>query len=90
MPFLLKTLSAQHRPPLGRTKRYRRLLAALGTVGPGLGFHVGLPVGGSQHCYPFPLTVLATFGFVLELLVVEEQLFTGSKNEVRATIHALQ
>jgi len=37
-----------------------------------------------------PLTALAAFGLVLELLVVEEKLFTGSKDEVGAAVHTLK
>src|SRR5713101_1332738 len=44
----------------------------------------------SKHCHPLALAVLASFGFVLELLVVEEQLFARCEHEFRATIHALQ
>jgi hypothetical protein len=49
------------------------------------------PVGtGAQHGNPLTLAVLATFGLVLELLVVEKQLFPGCEHEIRATIDALQ
>jgi len=34
--------------------------------------------------------ILATLGFVLELFIVEEELFAGGKNEVVTAIHALQ
>jgi hypothetical protein len=44
----------------------------------------------SKHCHSLALAVLAAFGFVLELLVVEEQLFTRREHEIRATIDALQ
>lgn len=36
------------------------------------------------------LTGLATFRFVLELFIVEEQLFAGGKDEVCAAVYALQ
>ena len=39
---------------------------------------------------PFRLASLAAFRFVLELFVMEKQLFSGRKDEVRATIHTLQ
>jgi len=45
---------------------------------------------GSQHGHALALASLAAFGFVLELLVVEEKLFTRREHEIRATIDALQ
>jgi hypothetical protein len=45
--------------------------------------------GSSKDCHSLALAVLAAFGFVLELLVVEEQLFTRCEHEIRATIDAL-
>jgi hypothetical protein len=44
---------------------------------------------GSYHCHALPFAVFATFGFVLELFVVEEQLFTRREHKFRATIDAL-
>ncbi len=44
----------------------------------------------SHHRHSLAFAVLATFGFVLELLIVEEQLFTRCEHEFRATIDALQ
>jgi hypothetical protein len=90
LPFLLKAFPAQYGPPLGRTKWNRRLLTALGATGTSLGLDVGLAMDGAQYRDPFPLTVLAALGFVLELLVVEEQLFACREHEVRATIDAFQ
>jgi hypothetical protein len=34
--------------------------------------------------------IFAAFGFVLELLVVEEELFARGENEIGATIHTLE
>jgi hypothetical protein len=45
--------------------------------------------GGSKHGHSIAFAVLAAFGFVLELFVVEEQLFARCEHEVRATIDAL-
>jgi hypothetical protein len=39
---------------------------------------------------PLPFAVLASLGFVLELLIMEEQLFPGCEYEIRTTIHTLQ
>ena len=90
LPFLLKAFPAKNWPPLGRTKWNRRLLTALGATGTSFGLDVGLAMNGTQYRDPFPLTVFAALGFVLELLVVEEQLFACREHEVRITIDALQ
>jgi hypothetical protein len=45
--------------------------------------------GSPHHCDSLALAILAAFGFVLELLVVEEKLFTRCEHEIRATIDTL-
>jgi hypothetical protein len=42
----------------------------------------------AQHGYAFRLASLATLGFILELLVVEKQLFASGKYEVGAAVDA--
>ena len=44
----------------------------------------------SKHGYAFALAVLVAFRFVFELLVAEEELFTGGENKIRAAINALE
>jgi hypothetical protein len=44
----------------------------------------------AKHRYSLAFAVLATLWLVLELLVVEEKLFTRREHEIRATIDALQ
>jgi hypothetical protein len=44
----------------------------------------------SQCLGAFTLAVLAAFGFVLELFIVEEELFTSGENEVGAAVHTLE
>jgi hypothetical protein len=44
----------------------------------------------SNYGHSLALAVLAAFGFVLELLIMEEKLFTRCEHEIRATIYALQ
>lgn len=39
---------------------------------------------------PLGFAVLTSLGFVLELLIVEEELFTGCKSEFRPTVYTLQ
>src|SRR5208282_5964692 len=94
LPPLLKTLAAQHRPSLRRPERHRGFFPALRAVRPGLRLCVRMPARrrvrrGPQHRHSLALAVLAAFGFVLELLVVEEQLFARCEHEIRATIDAL-
>jgi hypothetical protein len=47
-------------------------------------------VCGSQNRNPLRLTVFASLGFVPELLIVEEQLLPGGKDEIRTAVNALQ
>jgi hypothetical protein len=44
----------------------------------------------SQHGYSLRLAGLAPFGFVFELLVVEEKLLAGGENEITPAVDALQ
>ena len=39
---------------------------------------------------PLALAILATLRLVLELLVVEKQLFTSGKDEIRTAVDALE
>jgi len=52
------------------------------------GFGLGEP--GSGRALAFGLAALATLGFVLEVLVVEEVLFSRCKYEIRTAINALE
>jgi hypothetical protein len=47
-------------------------------------------VYGSENRNSLRFAGLAPFGFVSELLIVEEQLLPGRKNEIRAAVNALQ
>jgi len=44
----------------------------------------------TQNCNSFRFAGLASLGFVCELLIVEEQLLPGRKNEIRDAVNALQ
>jgi hypothetical protein len=95
LPPVLKALPAQHRPSLRGPERYRGFFPALRTVRPGLSLRVRMPARrpmrrSPNHCYSLALAIFAAFGFILELLVVEEKLFTRCEHEVRATIYTLQ
>jgi hypothetical protein len=58
----------------------------LGTGSHGFGF--GEPAA-ARRTLPLVLAVLAPLGFILEILVVEEVLFSRCKYEVRTAINAL-
>ena len=95
MPPLLKAFAAQHRPSLRRPEGYRSLFPALRTVRPGLRLRVRMRTRrsarrSSKDGHSLALAVLAAFGFVLELLVVEKQLFTRCEHKIRATIDTFQ
>ena len=91
MPLLLKTFPAENRPALCRLEGNRSFLAALGTCRPGFGLRGRLPGNrGSQNSNALRLACFTTFRFVLELFVVEEQLFACGKDKVRAAVDALQ
>lgn len=87
---LLEALTAKHRSPLRRFEGHSGFLAALRAVRPGLSFCIVAGSCNSQRRSTLRFTILATFGFVLKLLVVEKQLFPSGKDEVRAAVHALQ
>src|SRR5271157_3914676 len=87
---LLEALPTENWPALGWLEGDGGLLAAARTVGPG--FHSGTNSQGgcSGRGRPFGLAGLATFRFVLEVFIVEEQLFPGCKDEVSAAVNTLQ
>jgi hypothetical protein len=91
LPLLLKTLTTEHGTPLCRAKRHCRLLAAVGAGSASLSFDMVLAVRRrAQDRHSLALAALAPLGFVLELLVVEEQLFTSCEDKIRSTVNALQ
>jgi hypothetical protein len=81
---LLETLPAQNRAPLRRLEGYGCFRAAGGTIGSRL-----CPNSGASRS-PLGLAQFAPLGVILELLVVEEKLFTGSKYKIAAAIAAFQ
>jgi hypothetical protein len=89
---LLETFPAEDRTALRRLERDRGLLAAAGAVGPGFYLRAAAGHGDrrAQSGSSPGLAGFATFGFVLELLVVEEELLTGGEDEVGAAVNALQ
>src|SRR5208283_4604690 len=87
---LLEALPAKDRSALCRLEGDGGLLATAGTVGPSL--HSGPRSRGdrSQRGSTFALADLTTFGLVLELLIVEEQLFPSCEDEVCSAVNTLQ
>jgi hypothetical protein len=88
---LLEAFAAKHRTALRWLERDSCFPLAAGADG--LGFYplvVAAILRQSQCLGAFTLAVLAAFRFVLELFVVEEELFTSGENEVGATIHTLE
>jgi len=88
---LLKALPAKHWTTLRGFERYGCFPLAPGADG--LGFNtliVAAILRQPQGLGPFAFAVFAAFGFVLELLIVEEELFPSREDEVGATIHTLE
>ena len=90
MPPLLKALAAQYRPPLCGTERNSGFFPALRAIRPRLDLSVALSLGGAENRDPLSLAGLTTLGLILELLIVEKQLFAGGKDEIRTAIDALE
>jgi hypothetical protein len=86
---LLKTLPTKDRTALCGLKGNGSFLATLRAVGSG--FHLGIVTGGgsTQAGGSLRLAGFAAFGFVLELFVVEEQLFSRCEYEVGAAVNTL-
>src|SRR5262249_8162615 len=82
--LFLKARTAQHGPVLRRLEGNRCLFAALRARRPRLGPHTR-PARAALG-----LALLATFGIVAKLLIVEENLFARSEDELRAAVYACQ
>jgi hypothetical protein len=82
---LLETGPAEHGTSLRGLKGNGGFRGALRTDGPGFCTHA---VAGSGHALDFAL--FATFGIVLELFIVEEELLTSGKNEVVTAVRTFQ
>jgi hypothetical protein len=86
-----EALPAKHRASLSRLEGYGGFFAALRAGGSRLGFGKRRRSGrrSAQHGNPLRLTRLAPFRFVLELLIVEEKLFTSGEDKIPAAVNAL-
>jgi hypothetical protein len=91
LPLLLKALPTKNGPPLRGLKGHRGFLSTLRASGPSFGPVRNL-TGSSRpkHGNPLRLAGLAPLWFVLELLVVEEQLFACGKNKVGTAVDTLE
>lgn len=91
---LREAFAAEHGPALRRPEGNRGLFSTLRAGGSSFNAGVMMSVprrGGSRkHSHAFGLTGFAAFGLVLELLVVEEELFARGKNELGAAVDAGQ
>jgi len=86
----LEALPTEDWPSLRGLEWHGGFLAATRTIG--ASFHLWV-IAGRRSSYgggPLGLARFATFGFVLELFVVEEQLFPRSEDEVGAAVNTLQ
>ena len=90
----LEAFAAEDGASLGGLEGDGGLFAAGGAVGAGL--HLGVlalavSVGMEAELFgAFGLAGLAALGLVLELLVVEEELFAGGENEIGTAVDALE
>ena len=90
LPLIAKTLPAQDWAVLRGAERDGSLLAALRADGGSLDAGVSLALRCADRRKAFRFAGLAAFGFVTELLVVEEKLFSSGEDEVSPAIDALQ
>jgi len=81
-----EALPAKDRTPLGGLEGNCGLPAALRTGGHG--FHFGEAPG--TRTLALVLAGFAALGLILEVLVMEEMLFSRGENKIGATIHALE
>jgi hypothetical protein len=89
---LLKAFPAKDRAALRGTEGNRSVLSTLRTSSLGLRAHLcgAASTAGACTFSALGFATLATFGFVLETLVGEEHLFSGSKDKLCTTFGTLQ
>ena len=88
---LLKAFPAKYRAPLCGFEWNCSFLLASGADS--LGFHslvVAPALRQTKRLGALAFAIFAAFGFVLELLVVEEELFARGEYKIGATIHTLE
>ena len=88
---LLETLPAIHGAALRRLERYSSLTLAAGANRLGFDPLVIAPaLRQTKRLGALALAAFTAFRFVLELLIVEEELFPSGEDEVGATIYTLE
>lgn len=88
---LLEALPAEHRPALRGLERNCSFTLAPGANCLGLyPLHPPAALRQAKRLGTLALAVFAAFWLVLELFIVEEELFTCGEDEICAAIHALQ
>ena len=94
MPTTLKAFAAENRAALRRLEGHGGFFPALRACGASLDLRVRAAIAlrgrRAEDGNPFGFARLAAFGFVLKLLVVEKQLFSGRKNEIGSAVDALE
>jgi hypothetical protein len=92
--LLRKAFPAKNRPPLGWSEGDGGFFAALGAGGASFDARKVVRVAhgwwGAQDGDALGLAGFTALGLVLELFVVEKQLFSGGKDEVSAAVDAGQ
>ncbi len=87
---LLEAFAAEHRASLRWLERDGGLFSAMRAVGARLHFLVAVDRTRAYRSDAFGLARLAALGLIPELLVVEEELFAGGEEKLRAAIDALE
>src|SRR5690349_21593028 len=87
---LLEALAAEYWATLRGFEGHSRFLAAMRTSRAGLDLLITIYWSCAQCVRPFCLAGFAPFRFILELLVVEEELFAGGEQKFRAAVDALE
>ena len=87
---LLEAFATEHRTPLCWLKRDGRFFAAMRAARARLHFLISVRRSRADSSNAFSFAGLAALGLVLELFVVEEKLFAGGEEKLRAAIDALE
>ena len=85
--LLSKALAAKNRSALSGTERKNRFFSTTRTGSSSLLLHK--PATFFLPGSTLSFAILATLGQILELLVVEEELFSRGKNKILTAVHAL-
>ena len=86
----LEAFAAKHRASLCGLEGNRSFFAAIRTGRARFHFRIASLSGNAELLGPFRLARLTPLGFVLELLIVKEQLFSSRKYEFGAAVDTLQ